>query len=377
MKKWWLIYSSLIIIFTSCGIGSTLSRYPTEDKAVYESLKSLSKNNAEANQKSFTSAYSDAVLIHQNKITQYRNSTQVNRWERIMNEYAYLIDLNKAVETSPGAARLVTPQNYDESFAAAKKNAAETYYTKANSLLDTDDRTAAREASSLLKKTDNLIPGYKDVEDLQAIASEKSIISVVINPVNYNAQSYGYYGLNNDYIQQEIARDLRFQLQSKDVKVYTEYEARRANIVPDRVVDIGWDQLFIPTPFTNNYTRQVSRQINTGRVDENKKPIYETVTATLYVTERTTRANGNLTLKIYDAKNDRSVLWDNFPANHTQREQYATYRGDSRALSGYELAMINNYRGGNYGDPLRSDIFQQVLRDVYPRLVSRIRSVTW
>jgi hypothetical protein len=275
------------------------------------------------------------------------------------------------------AAKLVTTQNYEESYAAAKKNAAETYYNKANVLLDSDDRTSAREASSLLKKTDDLIPGYKDVEDLKVIAAEKSIISVVINPVNYHAQSYGYWGLNNDYIQQEIARDLRFQLGSKDVKVYTEDEARRASIVPDRVVDIAWDQLFIPTPFTNNYTRQVSRQINTGRVDENKKPIYETVTATLYVTEKTTRANGNLTLRIFDAKNDRNVLWDNFPANHTQREQYATYRGDSRALGGYELSMINNYRGGGYNDPLRSDVFQQVLRDVYPRLVSRIRSVTW
>jgi hypothetical protein len=371
-----MIYAVFIILFSSCGMGGSFSRFSAEDKEVYESIKTLSKNNIDATQKNFTSAYSTAILNHQDNITQYRNSTQSNRWEKIMNEYAQLITLNKAVEASTNASKLVTIQDYADPYAAAKRNAADAYYNKANTLLDNDDRTSAREASTLLKKTDDLIPGYKDVEDLKAIADEKSIVSVVINPVNYHAQPYGYWGLNNDYIQQEIARDLRFQLQSKDVRVYTEYEARRNNIVPDRVVDIGWDQLYIPTPFTNSYSKQVSRQINTGRVDENKKPIYETVTATLFVTEKTTRANGNLTLRIYDAKNDRNVLWDNFPANHTQREQYATYRGDSRALSGYELSMINNYRGG-YTDPLRSDIFQQVLRDVYPRLVSRIRSVTW
>jgi hypothetical protein len=375
MKKWWLIYSSFLIILASCGIGSTLSRYPAEDKIVYQSIKDLSKNPTnETTQKSFTSAYADAVLTHQNNITQYRNSTQTNKWERIMTEYGHLIKLAQAVDASQAAAKLVTTQDYEEQYAEAKKNAAEAYYAKANKLLITDDRYAAREAASLLKKTDDLIPGYKDVEKLQSVAAEKGTVSVVINPVNYYSQSFGYWGLNNDYIQQEIARDLRFQLNSSNVKVYTDWEARRNNIVPDRVVDIGWDQLFIPSPQTATSSRQVSRQINTGRVDDKKQPIYETVTATVYVTEKFVRANGNLTLRIYDAKNDRNVLWDNFPANYTWREQYATYRGDSRALSGYDLAMINN---SAFRDPSRNDIFGNVLREVYPRLVSRIRSVTW
>ena len=375
MKKWWLIYSAFILVLASCGIGSTLSRYPAEDRIVYESLKDLRKNATNENtQKSFTSAYADAVLSHQNKITQYRISNQTNKWERIMSEYGHLIKLAQAVNASQAAAKLVTTQDYEEQYAEAKKNAAEAYYAKANNLLKTEDRYAAREAASLLKKTGDLIPGYKDVENLQNVAAEKGTVSVVINPVNYHSQSFGYWGLNNDYIQQEIARDLRYQLNSSNVKVYTEWEARRSNIVPDRVVDIGWDQLYIPTPMTNTSTRQVSKQVNTGRVDDKKQPIYETVTATLYITEKYVRANGNLTLRIYDAKNDRNVLWDNFPADYTWREQYATYRGDSRALSGYELAMISN---SAYRDPSRNDIFGNVLREVYPRLVSRIRSVTW
>lgn len=375
MKKWWLIYSATIMMFASCGIGNTISRYPAEDKNVYESIRKLAKNTNDENvQKNFTTAYADAVLSHQNKIIQYRNSNLPNKWEKIMHEYAYLIKLAEAVETTPGAGNLVATQNYNEQFAEAKNNAAEAYYNKANSLLNTNDRSDAREAYSLLKKTDDLVPGYKDVEKLQTIAAEKSTVSVVINPVNYYAQSYGYWGLNNDYIQQEIARDLRYQLNSTHVKVYTDWEARKNEIVPDRVVDIGWDQLFIPMPSTNTFTRQVSRQVNTGRVDEKKQPIYETVTATLYITEKIVRANGNLTLRIFDAKNNRNVLWDNFPANYTWREQYANYRGDSRALSGYELAMINN---SGYADPSRYDIFSNVLREVYPRLVNRVRSVTW
>ena len=362
-------------MFASCGIGSSVSRYPAEDRSVYESIKRLSKVNSDVSaQNAFTSAYADAVLSHQNKILQYRTSAQSNKWERIMDEYGYLIKLADAVEATPGAAKLITTRDYNEQYAEAKRNAAEAYYDKANALLNTNDRTDAREAYSLLKKTNDLIPGYKDVENLQNVAEEKSIVSVVINPVNYYSQTYGYWGLQNDYIQQEIARDLRFQLSSGTVKVYTDLEARRNRIVPDRVVDIGWDQLYIPMPSTNTQTRQVSKQINTGRTDANKQPIYESVTATVYITEKFIRANGNLTLRIYDAKNERQVLWDNFPADYTWREQYATYRGDSRALSDYELAMINN---SAFRDPSRGDIFSNVLREVYPRLVSRIRSVTW
>lgn len=375
MKKWWLIYSTLIIIYSSCGIGNTLSRYPAVDRNVHEAIQKLAKkNNDETLQKTFTLAYADAVLQHQNNIISYRNSSQVNKWEKVMNEYGYLIRLANAVTASPGAAKLVVTQNYDEPYAEAKNNAAGSYYDKASSLLNSNDRADSREAYALLKKTDDLVPGYKDVETLQAVASEKSTVQIVINPVNYYSQSFGYWGLNNDYIQQEIARDLRYQLSSTHVKVYTDWEARRNEIIPDRVVDIGWDQLFIPMPSTNTFTRQVSKQINTGRVDDKKQAIYETVSATLYITEKYVRANGNLTLRIFDAKNNKQVLWDNFPANYTWREQYATYRGDSRALGGYELALINN---SAYRDPSRSDIFSSVLREVYPRLVSRIRSVTW
>jgi hypothetical protein len=375
MKKRWMISGALIIILASCGIGSTLNRYPAEDKNVYESIKKLEKNSTDDKaQKDFTSAYADAVLSHQNKMNAYRTSNHISKWEKIMNEYGYLIKLTEAVNAAPGASKLITTQNYKEQYAEAKRSAAEAYYDKANALLNSNNRTDAREAYSLLKKTDALIPGYKDVEKLQDVAEEKSIISVVINPVNYYAQSFGYWGLNNDYIQQEIARDLRYQLNTSNVKVYTEWEARNNNIVPDRVVDIGWDQLFIPIPSTNSYNRQISRKVPTGKFDDKKQPIYETVTATLYITEKFVRANGNLTLRIFDAKNNRNVLWDNFPANYNWREQYATYQGDSRALSGYELAMINN---SAYRDPSRNDIFGNVLREVYPRLVSRIRSVTW
>ena len=67
-------------------------------------------------------------------------------------------------------------------------------------------------------------------------------------------------------------------------------------------------------------------------------------------------------------------MYEDFPGGYTTREEYATYRGDSRALSAYDWAMINNNRNDN---PTRNSLFNEVMRQVYPQLINRIKSVTW
>ncbi len=259
------IYAGLVFILIPCGAANSLKRYPTEDRNVYEAISKLTqKGNDESSQKSFTSFYAEAVLLHQNKITAYRNSEQPDRWEKSMNEYAYLNKLADAVNASPVASKLVKTNRYDEQYAEAKQRAAEAYYDRATTLLTQNDRDASREAYDLLKRTNELAPGYKDSRKLMDIAYNQSVLTVVVNPVNYYAQSYGYWGLNNDYVQQEIVRDLRYQLGTSTVKFFTDWEARSNRINPDRVVDISWDELFIPIPNTYTSTREVSRRIQSG-----------------------------------------------------------------------------------------------------------------
>jgi hypothetical protein len=205
-------------------------------------------------------------------------------------------------------------------------------------------------------------------------AYDKSILTVVINPVNYYARSFNYWGLNNDYVQQEIARDLRFHLgQSDNVKVLTDQEARSSNLLPDRIIDLSWNELFLPIPQSNTYSRQVSKTIVTGKTADNK-PVYTTAYATVYVTRVINQSRGTLDVKVIDPSDNKTILWDNFPVNNHTVEEYATYQGDSRALSSYDWAIIN--RGAFY-NPSRYQMFDNIYRQVYPQLISRIRSVTW
>ncbi len=374
MSKWLFLFVMMVIM--GCGPSSLLSRYPAEDRAVYETLDKLTKNAGDNTaQKNFTAVYAASIQLHRQKITSYESSTQQNRWEKIMNEYAYLNKIADAVDASPVAARLVKTHRFHDEYSQAREQAAATYYDLANTYLERDDRSSAKQAYDLFKKTNQIIPGYKDVKDLMNIAEEKSTLTIVINPVNYYAQSYGYWGLNNDYVQYELTRDLRYQLTTagNNIKVYTDREAYSNRIKPDRIVDISWNELFMPQPVSTTYTRNVSQQVQTGETAD-KKPVYTTVTATIYITSKTVDARGTLSCRIIDPSTNRTIMWDNFPGSYMWREEYATYRGDSRALSSYDWALINN---ANFNDPQRRDIFSQVLNQVYPQLINRIRSVTW
>ena len=375
MKTICVVLCASIFLLTSCGSLSGVGGAPSADKLVYEQIDKLANAPGDsALEGQFTYSYAQAVNRHKALITQYEASSGTERWERIMNEYAQLNRLADAVAALPGAEKLVKVQRYNDAYQQAKTNAVEALYSSASNYLSSGSRTSAQQAYTMLRRANELSPGYKDVQSLMAEASRRSTLNIVINPVNYYAQSYNHWGLNNDYVQYQLTNDLRYQLGSSgNIKVYTDREAYSNNINADRVVDLSWNELYMPVPVQQNYTRQVSRRIQTGQT-EDKQPIYSTVTAILYITQVSVQAQGTLSCRIIDPATNRTLLYENYPGGYNRREEYATYRGDSRALSSYDWALVNRER---YTDPTRGNLFNEVLQQVYPRLISSIRSVTW
>ncbi len=371
----WILLSVPFLLLASCSGPGSIDRTPSEDKMVMDAVTQLSSSPGDSlTQAQFTNAYTKAVLLHMTNISGYQYGSQPDKWERIMKEYAQLNQLAETVSFVPAAAKLVNVKRYDIEYEDAKQNAVESLYSRGNQYLNRNDRQSAMQAFSLFKRADQLIPGYKDVGELLRIANEKSILTIVINPVNYYRHSFDYYGFNNDYMQDRFIYDLRFQLGSaKNVQVFTQQDAFRNNVYPDRVVNLDWNELYMPIPQQSNFTRDVSKQIVTGQT-EDKKPIYTTVTATLYITQRIIQARGTLTCRITEPSTNRTVLFESFPGGYNKQEQFATYRGDSRALSPYDLELINNNR---FNDPTRNSLFNEVLRQVYPQLLNRIKSATW
>jgi hypothetical protein len=203
-------------------------------------------------------------------------------------------------------------------------------------------------------------------------AKNKSQVRVLVNPVNYYNNSFGYWGFQNDWIQDQLVRDLNFRAY-RDVKFYTDWQLRNENIAPDKVVDLNYTNIYIGEIYTNNYTINRSAKVKVGDTKSNPpKPVYETVTATVYVTTRYLQSNAALQCRIYDVRTDRNNMFQTFPNVYNWKVETATYRGDSRALTQEDWVRINT--SGFNNSPGRYDIANRLLRDSYNILISRINS---
>jgi hypothetical protein len=221
-------------------------------------------------------------------------------------------------------------------------------------------------------KADKAVPGYKDVAQLMLEAKDKAVIKVVVNPVNYYNNSFSYWGFNNDFLQDQMVRDLNFRAYS-NVKFYTNWQASSEAINADKVVDLNFTNINIGSALTRNYSYKRSAQIQTGTTKSlPAKPVYTTVYATVYVTERYMQSYATLRCRIYNTNNNGNILYDNFPSTYSWNYATARYSGDRRALEPQDWALINNSYMMNM--PGRNIVAEQLIRDSYNMLISRINS---
>ena len=379
MKKIIYIYLSVIIcLCASCGSSKTAQK-TTEDKALLSVIKRFEKDPSNTElRNTVTNLYNEAAKSHLDKIEVYNTLTEADKWIKIIREYEALNKLYHVVATS-SAAKLVNAPSYTSEIQTAKQSAAEAYYNIGISEMENADKQSARNAYYAFRKANEFVPGYKDVRQQISIAYDNSIIQVVINPIRdntffYNSMGWNNYGnnYNNDYFQRSLVNDLGGNHnRNTPARFYTDWEARRENIRPDWEVDLTWLYMNIPQPMTSQYSRNISRQIEKGR-DTSGKVQYQTVTATLYITKKYFNASADMELRVTDVTNGRNITTNRYSEQFNWQEEYATYSGDSRALSGNEHALLNN---SSYRLPRNEDIVTEISRRIYPQIRNRIESV--
>jgi len=382
MKKF--IYIIIIsAILAACSTGKNAINKTTEDKVLLNAIKKLNKNpnNVEL-QNTLNSLYNQAAKNHLDKIEVYSTLTEVDRWDKITKEYKALKSLSDVITTSNVANGLIKAPSYTTELKSALENGAAAYYEMGESYLDNGDRESFKTAYYAFKKANDFIPGFKDSREKMDVAYKSSVIKVVINPVTdnsfyYNSVGFNNFGnsFNNDNFQRSLVRDLGGSYNKNTAALfYTDWEARRENIRPDWEIDLTWLDIDIPHPSTNQYSRNISRQIEAGK-DTSGKIYYETVHATLHVIKKYFTAYGELECRIMDMDSRSIISNDRFRDQFNFQEEYATYSGDSRALSNSDWALINNNR---YQIPGKEDILSELYQRIYPQVKNRIYSaVSW
>ncbi len=373
------LYSIIILLFLFASCSSTRNSVANtqQDVALLTAIKKLDKNPLDTGvRKNLSNLYNDASKIHLDNIDVYSTLMEPDKWNKIIREYQALQHLSEVINSSSNAAKLLNAPAYQADMTIVKEKAAADYYNIGLDYLNNNDKQSSRDAYYAFRQTQDFVPGYKDAKRQMDIAYKNSILNVVVNPVTdnsyyYNNTGFNRYGnsFNNDYLQRSLVRDLGGDYtQNSFARFYTDWDAKRANIQPDIFVDLTWQNLDIPHPYTSRYSRNVSKQIEVGR-DTSGHVTYQTVSGTLSITKQYFTATGDLEGRITDAVTRNNIADRRYTAQFGWQQEYATYRGDSRALSGNDLALLNN---NNFQIPTKQDILNELYQRIYPQVKNGI-----
>lgn len=379
MKQIYLIGIALAgIILSSCS-SQKFHASVSEDKPLFAAINELNKNpqNQKA-RKDLFDFYQSSVDRHEDAIATYRQSADEKRWDKILNELNALQNIYSSITAVSGTADLLRPKNYFNEIQSVKEDAAADFYAIGNAFLEKEGRENSLSAYSAYKKANHYVTGYRDVEELLKQSYEKSVINVIINPIDDD--NVFFTGRNNyssdfryraeDY-QQSLVRDLGGKNGNANaVRFFTDRDAYRERVEADWIVDVAWRDIdpLRSTPY--QYNRQASKNVQIG-TDTAGKPVYKTVYATVYVTQRSYTVRGDLDFRILDAKTKSNIDYGVLRDDVNWTESYATYSGDSRALSQDDWYLINNRNDIN--NPSRGDVLNTLMRKMYPDLRRRIQ----
>jgi len=362
-----------LIFFSACSSSRNLAA-SGPDKDLFKAIKAIDKSNNADARRDLPDLYELAVQRHQDQIAEYKMSQDPDRWLKIIAELQALQDIYSAINASPATAKLVTAHSYTAAIADARETGAAEYYDKGVQYLQTDDRDDARMAYKAFLAVNQIYPNYKDANTLLKKAKEKGTLDVVINMSETPGYFYAGGSFAADNFQKNLVRDLggNYGNNTTGARFYTDWDVRSKNIQPDWAIDLNWANIYISPIRTNNYTRNVSKQIEVGK-DTSGKATYQTVVATLYITETNINAQGDMEYHITDLSDHSNVEWNRIPANLNTQIQSATYSGDSRALSSYDWTLVNARQNAYLTD---ADIMDVLYGQVYSQLRSRIETVT-
>lgn len=364
------------LLLNSCATTEPVSsRYTGEDKQVFDLIERLKKNpNDHEADRLLPEVYQQA-LDSKRQLNQ-EHLSQMAPGDRYLEKAKQLEVLQKMytdIKASPAASKAVTnPWNPYEAIQTNKNNAAKEYYSQGMHFLSFNNRAYAGKAYEMFEKANSVVPGYLNVQQMMAEAKRLSTIYVIIRPVNYYNYNYSHWGFQNDFLQNQMVRDLNLS-SFRDTKFFTEWEARNQHVQMDKVVDLNIVDMFIGQSYTQNNTYQRSAQIQVGTTKSlPEKPVYETVRAIVYVTTRVLESHAALECRIYDWVSGANIFFDRFPGRYNWRVQTATYKGDRRALTPEDLWLISN--SGLTSAPLRNEIASRLLNDCYGQLLNSIRN---
>jgi len=341
-----LILFSLLIV--SCTSSQKMLDRGQYDRAIERSAEKLQKKPGNSKELAvLKEAFELANMFDRERIEFLELEGLEESWIEIFELYEQLNNRQNRIRRLPTRVRnQFTYTNYDQAIIDSKSAAAEVSYRRGIEFMNRGDKAGYRLAWEEFNRTANLMPGYEDVD------------RKILETRQYGLNNALFIAENNSgvmvpgYFQTELSKITLRDLNTRWLNFDT-YENDHTQYDYLLVLNIG-EISFSPESVERRIIRD-SKEIQDGtrfEYDANgnvkkdslgndiRVPNFKTVSAEVseVLQQKSTFLGGSL--DIYELETDQLIRTENLSVEWVFENRYATYRGDRRALSEQNAAIV-------------------------------------
>ncbi len=368
LKLKYFVFAALL--FAACSTGKNALDKGNYDVSVFKAIGRL--KNAPTNKEAqyvLQVAYDLAIKEHKRGIEEAKLSSDRLKWEEILAHYQKINQLSDEVNDAPAAMNIIhNPIKYLTEVEESKYNAASGRYNLGLSQLSDNNYISAKNAYYNFEKAQYFYPNYKDVQSKLDEAYWAAVIKVVVKPVELNSN---YYQLSNQYFQDQVNQFMANYQQNKFVIFYSEQQAAIQKIVPNQVLRLSFDDFVVGQTYVKEKVEKLKKDSVLISDTRANGKVYGSVYATLSIFNKKVASTGVLDLTISDWQTGKIINRKKIQGTYIWQDQWASYRGDDRALTRQDFAMT---RKREVLPPAPRLLFVEFTKPIYAQLVDEVNS---
>lgn len=355
-----LLFTVLLSLLVSCGGRKQIEKQLTTgnyDIAISNALKKLKNNKDKKHKQKFVvlleDAYQKVVARDLNTIAHLKKDGNPEQYKAIYELYANLDARQEAIKPVlplkiDNKYLTLNFDDYTDELVDYRYKTSDYLLDQGIALLDSENKYNAREAFQLFNYVDKINPNFENVNELIHEAIEVGTDYVSVHIENQTQQiipqrledellDFNTYGINNFWTvyhanaQDQIDYDFGMTLALTQINVSPERINERQILRRKQIVD-GWE--YVLDENGNVQKDSLGNDIKVDKIITVKARVFETIQS------KSSQVVGTIIYK--DLKSNQVVDSFNIDSGFVFENLFAEFRGDRRALTRNDLALLRN-----------------------------------
>jgi hypothetical protein len=369
-----LLFWSFLLILAACSSGKKAYERGDYYDAVNKSIARLrQKPDHSKSIETLKNAYPLAVEFFETQANNVIASNAEYKWKSAIQSYNQINAMYEQIRACPACMKVIkNPKNYYAEIGPLKEKAAEESYNAGINLLMKGTRADAKRAYFNFVDAQGFVAGYKDVLEYIGKSKDVATVKVVVEQIPVPRR----YELSGNFFQDKVEEYLNTNYREEGfVKFFTPEGARLQNLAkPDQIMRIQFDDFSIGNTTVREKEQEVSKdsvKVGETKIEGKVVPVYNTVKGKLTTITKEVKSNGVLSMMILDANNESVLAHRKFNGEHVWQSRWAKFRGDERALSPKDQALLKNREEQ---PPSNQDLFLEFSRQIFNQLTPAIKT---